>query len=91
MLTDEERKAHDEFFDFAASVYEAAQSGHLYRLLLKHRPEYHQSVTEIVRHALPPGHRAHGGLDAIERIEAQIANAAPRAGIAAGQRPHDAP
>ena len=73
MLTEDERKAHDEFFDFAASVYEAAQSGHfgnLYRLLIDKPPEYHQAVTEIVRHALPPGHRAHGGLDAIDRIRA---------------------
>jgi len=51
MLTEDERKAHDEFFDFAASVYEAAQSGHfgnLYRLLIDKPPEYHQAVTEIV-------------------------------------------
>lgn len=48
MLTEDERKAHDEFFDFATSVYEAAQSGHfgnLYRLLIDKPPEYHQAVT----------------------------------------------
>jgi len=79
MLTDEEREAQDELFDFAASVYEAAQSGHfgnLYRLLIEKPPEYHQAVTEIVRHALPSGHRAHGGLDAIDRIRAGQAPAA---------------
>jgi hypothetical protein len=79
MLTEDERKAHDEFFDFAASVYEAAQSGHfgnLYRLLIDKPPEYHYAVTKIVRHALPPGHRAHGGLDAIDRIRAGQAPAA---------------
>ncbi|WP_141652317.1 hypothetical protein [Rhizobium grahamii] len=37
--------------------------------------EHHQAVTEIVRHALPPGYRAHGGLDAI-RIRAGQAPAA---------------
>ena len=73
MLSDEERKAHDALFDYAARVYEAAQSGHfgnLYRLLIEKPPEYHQAVTEIVRHALPSCHRAHGGLDAIDRIRA---------------------
>ncbi len=82
MLTEEERKAHDEFFDFAARVYEAAQSGHfgnLYRLLIEKPPEYHQAVTEIVRHALPARHRGHGGLDAIERIRAGIPARARRA------------
>ncbi len=74
MLTEEQRKAHDELLDFAGRVYEAAHSGHfgnLYRLLLQNPPEYHRSVIEIVRHALPSGHSGHGGLDAIRRIEAQ--------------------